>query len=384
MRIQQTRVRLTTLSVAIAAGIVGGAAPASAEDSFRLTHYFADTLAASTRPAVLAQGTSAARVQSFLDEAAANGRLVDISRVRVATITDPAAGQIDLVWDDLAEPQYLGITDKDGPVEGSGQTGLGAVFAETVSSLPAVPDAGGFGYDYGYNPQGLYKYSNGCRTVYYNPRYSHTSDHWSTQCYEKYARSGATNWVYNRWALWNRGKPGTGTYAWTIDFTIRSRPWKGQEFKVAALDGWTPASGNDNCTDKIDVTLTAGPASLQIPIHRCSTTTVMPDATKRGMGMDWNGKTGSQLFEDFGMAIRANSTSTVPVMADYLWAEVQHCGSGQTDCYGADPSQYLVDKDSGWDAANGSGPECAIYLDAGAEADLSAYLDGRELPTPCH
>jgi hypothetical protein len=388
MRVRKRLAQLATLPLLVASVTAIGAAPATAETAPTLTRYTVETLAATTRPAALAQGKSAERVQAFLDQAAGSGRLVDIARVRVATITDPEAGQVDLVWDDFAEPQYVGVTHKDGETEGSGQTGVGVVFAETAAQLPPVPGAGGFGYETGYDPSGMYKYGNtGCRTVYYTPKYGHTSDHWSTQCYEKYARSGASNWIYNRWALWNRGKPTASWHAWTIDFAIRSRPWKGEEYKVAALDGWTPASGHSNCSEEINVTLNAGPGSLKIPIHRCSTTTVMPDATKKGMGMDWNGQTEDQLFEDFGMAVRANDSSTVPVMADYLWAEVQYCGSGQADCYGADPSEYLQDTDSGWGSANGSGPECDFYVKSGAAGPRvvgSSYIGEQQLMTPCH
>lgn len=355
MRPRRYFVRFSIIPVAVSSVVGLGASPAVAtdEDGFSLRRYTATAIAAATRPAALAEGKSAERVRAYLEEAAREGRLVDVARVRVATLRDPAAGQIDLIWDDLAEPQYVGVTDRTDGAD-AGQTGVGVVFAERESAVPGTPTAAGLGYEAGYNLRGMYQYGNtGCRTVRFDPKYSSSSDHWTTTCYQKFAQSGTNRWIYNRWALWNRAKPDSGTRAENVDFTTRSRPWAGHEYKVVALDGWTPAAGTSQCAETLsyDLHVTSG-VSVTIPLHRCSVTTVLPEANKRSMGMDWNGRSQNQLYEDYGMAIRADSTATVPIFADYLWAEVQYCGNvAGASCAGG-PSQYLVEKDSGWSSTN--------------------------------
>lgn len=232
-------VRLAAVPAVAGVVLVLGAAPAHAEedaaDAVALQHYLHDTLATSTRPAVLAQGKSADRVRRFLDEAARNGRLVDLAQVRVATVTDPHAGQIDLVWDDGGTPQYVGVTSRSSA--GNNQVGLGAVFSEPEVQMPPAPSAGGLGYESGYDLKNMYEYgSPGCRTVYFNPRYPSVGDedHWTTTCYQKFAQSGTDRWIYNRWALWDQAEPHWAVRAETIDFTTRSRPWSGHEGKGRA------------------------------------------------------------------------------------------------------------------------------------------------------
>lgn len=339
--------RSGAVAAATAALMVAGVAPATAaEDATQVRQYLADTLASATRPAALAQGKSAARVQAFMDEASRSGRLVDIARVRVATVNDPFAGQVDMVWDDLGDAQYLGVTHLG--TDKAGQTGLAASFSEPTSAAPLTPGPGGFGYESGYSLSGLYEFNRGCRTVYFDSAYLSTQDHWTTTCYQKMAKSGTDKWVYNRWALFNRAKPEYGLRGEILDFTTRSRPWKGYESRVVALDGWTPAVGSGNCTETVQFKFEYAGASVMIPLHRCSTTRVLPEANIRSMGMDWDGRTSSQLYEDYGMAFRAANTTVVPILADYLWAEVQYCTNYGVSCGPTSPSQYLKLTDSGW------------------------------------
>ncbi len=116
VRKRKRLVRLAAMPAVAAAVLALGVGPAHAEESAAdgpvLQHYLQDTLATNTRPAALVQGKSADRVRRFLDEAARNGRLVDLAQVLVTTVTDAHAGQIDLVWDDGATPQYVGVEDR--------------------------------------------------------------------------------------------------------------------------------------------------------------------------------------------------------------------------------------------------------------------------------
>jgi hypothetical protein len=340
--------RTGAVAAATASLLVLGVAPANAtEDATQVRQYLANTLAASTRPASLAQGKSAERVQRFMDEAARSGRLVDIARVRIATVNDPDAGQIDMVWDDLGDAQYLGVTNLAQPGVGV-QTGVGFAFTEPTTPSPATPGAGGFGYEGGYSVTGMYQYNGGCRTVYFDPAYWSTQDHWTTTCYQKFAKAGTNKWIYNRWALFNRAKPESGVRGEIRDMTIRSRPWKGYESRVVGLDTWTPAVGSSNCTETVQFKFEYSGASITIPIHRCSTTKVLPEANIHSMGMDFDGRTSNQLYEDFGMAFRASTTAAIPIMADYFWAEVQYCEDYGVGCGGYAASQYLKLTDAGW------------------------------------
>lgn len=324
-----------------------GAAPSEAAP--QITSYSGKSLRQATKPERDVTGKSRDRARRYTDDSARNGRLVDAKRVQVATLQNvKGAGQVDLVWDDQSIPDYVGVV-----TQGSGdqaQTGVGVVFTEPTTAAAPAANAGGFGYESGYSLRGMYQYGNtGCRTVYFNPEYAHSSDHWTTTCYQKFAQSGTNRWIYNRWALFTRGTPASGIRAEIVDYTTRSRPAKGHESKVIALDGWTTAQGNNSCSTVANVNLNVtSNVGISIPIHRCSTTKELPEANLKSMGMDWSGNTQNQLYEDYGMAIRASSTSAVPVMADYLWAEVRNCGQLGIPCVNGTNSQYLALKDAGW------------------------------------
>jgi hypothetical protein len=109
------------------------------------------------------------------------------------------------------------------------------------------------------------------------------------------------------------------------DFTIRSRPWKGQESKVWATGAWIPSVGGTTCSDVANLQIPIGSASLTVPIHRCENLEALPNATEHSMALDWDGWTADQRFLDFAFDVYAPNTIVVPVYADYSWANVNSC-----------------------------------------------------------
>jgi hypothetical protein len=341
-------------ALALVAGLALSASPAfAAADAsappVKVARFDRAALAKATQPAsqrARASGRSETRITRYLNEQARSGRLVDRGALKMALVPSPFAdGEIGVIWDDASVLDKLDVFKQEDAEQG--QVGIGAVFGESPASAGAkgAVAAGGFGYGAGFNPRGMYKYSSGCRTVFFNAPYPSSEDHWTTTCYQKWAQSGTRNWIYNRWAVWNKAQP---TYSWdwnwTTDFTIRSRPWAGYESRVSGIQDWTPAYGSGSCGDVGNVTLSIGGASLTIPLHKCQSQQVLPNATAHSMGIDWDGTTTGQLYLDFGLELVAANSTTVPIYADYVWATVKYC---QAIC--AVPSfQNLKWTDSGW------------------------------------
>jgi hypothetical protein len=341
--------------MALVAGLALSASPAWAtagagEPAVKVARFDRAALAKATQSAgqrTRADRGAEAKVNRFLDEQARSGRLVDRGALKMALLPSPfAKGEIGVIWDDASVLDKLDVFEQENDEQG--QVGIGAVFGERPAGAAAkgAVAAGGFGYGGGFNPKGgLYKYSSGCRTVFFASAYPSNEDHWTTTCYQKWAQSGTRNWIYNRWAVWDKAQPRySWDWNWTTDFTIRSRPWAGYESRVSGIQNWTPHFGSGSCGDIGNVTLAIGGASLTIPLHKCQSQQVLPNATARSMGIDWDGSTTGQLFLDFGLELVAANSTTVPIYADYVWATVKYC---QAPC--AAPSwQNLKWTDSGW------------------------------------
>jgi len=288
-------------------------------------------------------------VDQHIQEQAADNRLLADSDVNVAIVDNPlSGGRIGLVWEHGSAPVRVDVFRAARPDGSTADEGLAAAFTETAESEPAASGSG-FGYSPGINPVGMYPYSDGCRTIFFVPDYAANRDHKTTTCFQKWAEHGTDQWIYNRWAEFLQGDPSDSLFdhARTVDFTIRSRPWAGQESKVNRISTWTPLGGGKTCSEVLNFSVTLGSVGLSVPVHQCETRTSLANATAKSMGVDWDGSTSSQLFLDFGLGLHAANSTVVPVYADYVWAEVQHCED--SDCLvGAWHSQYLTWRDSGW------------------------------------
>jgi hypothetical protein len=210
----------------------------------------------------------------------------------------------------VAEGQYDGASAEAHGIA-LGESGRGA------SSQAAL----GFGFGGGFNPQNMYMYSSDAADGWWTPNYSSDEDAHSYSAFEKWARSGGVEWIYNRYGWFHRADPNSG-WAGTIDFTLRSRPWSGNEDAFANQTSHTPAPTGSSCSDSMNVTLQAGPfASLDIPLRRCSNIDSLARADTKSGGMDWDGSGSTgDVYLDYGIAQNAVNTTVVPVWADYTWA----------------------------------------------------------------
>lgn len=225
---------------------------------------------------------------------------------------------------------------------GNSNRTIGVELAEQEAASQGVASIG-MGFNGGVNPSGMTYVSGHCATVWFTPDYASHTDHRLSTCFEKWRATETNRWIYNRWAWFKRGTP-KAKYAGVLDFTIRSRSWKGYEHRIVNMTGHTPAVSAGSCNTVANITLNAGRASLGIPIHRCSHTEALENFSRRSGGIDWDGQTTKQLYLDFGMALVTNGQA--PFMADYAWMEV--CDSRIAATCPANPSDYLVNKDPGW------------------------------------
>ncbi len=223
--------------------------------------------------------------------------------------------------------------------------GIGTKFNKKINSINSV-FATGLGFSAGYTiSNNLNIVSSDCNTIYFTPEYSSNFNHRLSTCYEKWQQTNSNNYIYNRWAWFKRATPvASQRYSAVLDFTIRSKPWKGYENRIARMTGHTPAVSQNSCSTTATVSLGYGAATLNIPIHRCSYTEALEEFNEHSGGIDWNGQTTKQLYLDFGMKIESNGSS--PIFADYAWVEI--CDSLTSWTCPFNPSQYLIHKDAGW------------------------------------
>jgi hypothetical protein len=274
---------------------------------------------------------------------ARQGRTVDSAQLWVASGADPVShGRVSTVWENNYKPQEFRIASAETKTARAG--GFGVAVADDRDGSQVTDAAKGFGFSGAVSTTNMYKQNSGCSTAYFDAWYSDTN-HSLTTCFEKWAQPGSANWIYNRWALFTEAQQKWYETFWpTIDeFTIRSRPWKGQESKVYQLGQWQPQSGGTSCSDIGNADVSIGPAKITVPIHKCENLQVMPDANQHSMALKWLGSTTDQRYLDFAVALVAKDNKVVPTYADYSWAIVNSCTT-IPHCY--DDAALL--KDAGW------------------------------------
>jgi hypothetical protein len=362
LTVAASSVLLTILSVGLVS--VGSAAAAEEEAVAVEVARFnrAEILRSAIRGSQLenASASTRSRVKSHLEAAARQGRLLAESEVQVATLPDPFMKDktIDLVWTGQAVPQETLVAQADHGDDGI-QLGLGIAMAEEKSGTrdDAVPSPkSGSGYGGFSNVQNMYTYSNDCLTVWFDPRYVGGQQHQLVSCYEKMAQSGTRHWIYNRWGMFTVGQNGfPGFRTEVVDFTLRSRPWSGQESKVTRLNKWVPEGPTTNCstTSPVQIGGVYGGVTgmISIPINQCTNIRVFANSpTNKAIGVDWDGVNRSQVRLDIAGDFDASDTRVVPTWADYSWAEVHTCPNIGVACsvHGQYTQELWSQIDSGW------------------------------------
>lgn len=281
-------------------------------------------------------------VDRFLLSRARDGVLSDAKSVRVAMLPDPAFRDrnIELVWHATGKPQGLFLAHDTNGEPGASSSALGFSFVEdrTAGSYSLV--TGGSGYGNATSVSGAYLYSSGCADIYFTSGYG--PQHHMITCYQKYARSGTDYWIYNRHTAFNKASTPVGLSAYYVDFTIRSRPWRGYESRVWQMLDWAPAQPSNHC-GSATASISAGPASISFPVSQCTSVTPLANASQKMFGMDFNGRASQRYMRlDAAGAFRASNTTVVPIFADYNWVEVRACTL--TNCGDKVHAQW----DSGW------------------------------------
>ncbi|MEV6041544.1 hypothetical protein AB0L65_61310 [Nonomuraea sp. NPDC052116] len=282
--------------------------------------------------------------QKYLDKQARSGRLLDASDVKVASVADPFGnGQIRVAWDGSRQPERIDVAVSKDANANDGMKAIGVMMAEAPDAATSSQQ-GGAGFDGAFNVKDMFQMGHECVELWWDPEYwtgEEPQDHNATSCYEKYQDPTTRKWIYNRWAVFQQAEGPTNNPR-TVDFTLRSRPWKGYEDRVESLYKWTPAGGQKTCEETMNVSLSFPDfAGVEIPIHQCTSTSVLPDATTKAMGIDFNGEETGQLALDFGAAIYAKSADEDlnPIYADYLWAQVD---------WGISNKKTLLWNEDGW------------------------------------
>jgi hypothetical protein len=281
-------------------------------------------------------------VQSFLDEQAADGRLVD--RASVSALMSPD-GKITAVSETRSRLNDIIIATNnadgvDGPMVLGASWEQADEESEAAATAYASIDSGA-----GLGANGLAKPKNGkkvggtCSTVT-------AHSHRLTQCYEKWKASDSSKtydaWVYNRWGTATARGDGLLHVYNVKELTLRTRPWKGYRDRLASMTDYWPHSGSEVCRNQGSVTVNAGAFSATLPFGSCSQSTILENATAISMGMQWKGSAKSQVATDYAFAVNSWAGRT-PIFADYGWAEF---GDTQTICPGACIDTQVV---AAWD-----------------------------------
>jgi hypothetical protein len=326
------------------------ASPIRSTPTAREAHFSGDLLKQSGRQGNLLAGSDKQQthLHQFLDRESREGRLLNDSDVTVTTLPDPfrSGRTVDVAWSGARPPADVALQWlDDGKAGGAQAIGVKpAVNDAIVTSAPGVA-AGGSGYDTAVSPSNMYRQNNGCVTVWFNAAYS-SQDHQLVSCFEKWAQPGTNHWIYNRWGLWTRATD-PGGYAETREFTVRSRPWKGQESRLTQLNSWQPAGPSSTCQElgalKIGGTYSGVTGEISVPIRTCSNTILKVDPSTRMIGIGIEGsESGRQMRVDVAGDYKASNSSVVPTWADYTWVQVDYCPQ-PFRCH-----EYWLNKESGW------------------------------------
>nr|CTQ91124.1 hypothetical protein [Kibdelosporangium sp. MJ126-NF4] len=308
-------------------------------------------------------------VKEHLDDAARNGRLLDESEVMVAQLPDPVmpGNSITLAWDKDRSPDSLLYAHRKSTDPNKGE-GLAVELQMSKPQAPpgaASPDVrGGSGYEAAFQITNLIRGDEGCSTGWFAPTYTADRDHKIVSCYQVLELDKTPIFIYNRWSLWTPADPYfyPFTNVKTLDFDVRSRPWKGKENLISQLTDWAPRSADmiSNCDTKTEYTLqaAAGPitGSAKIPTNTCKDYRVDVTAgpgTSNTIAVNyiagsWFNAREKQMYIDVAGKYAAIDAVVNPIWADYNYMEVGICTRPTCVVSGADEKERWVKKDTGW------------------------------------
>lgn len=307
----------------------------------------ADTNVTSLSEAELVQAaanasTAADRAKAesaYLDQQARTGRLVDQRYVNAAVVGDAT-----VVWDDGVNVEavtFAETTDAQG-------NDVGLEVALETSPDESATQGGttyttGLGLEVTSGLRGGTRVSGNCVSTTLNGDVA-------TSCFAKYkatyTSSSYNYYYYERWAT-GTARPAT---TWAIAYTpalidIRSRPWAGSSAATHTkqLNDYWPRGGAIGCTQSGSVGYSAAGMSMTVPLQNCDSTTPIPNATSKTMGVIYDQGTygsGRSKSAEFGMTV-ALDKGYVANMADYTY--MKFCRP-----YLCQNQSGILRKDSGW------------------------------------
>lgn len=288
-------------------------------------------------------------IDHHVEKAMREGHVLAADDIDVVGFDIPNVASVHLVQD---KHDHLGGFKAEVTSGDNGEILLEIAAVAVAADDDGVPPGNSAGFDAGSGNGSAVLKGSGSRTIYFQPAYPHTADHWITTNWEKWqnTKSGyQTNWVYNRYATFDAGNGSSGWRGEIVDATIRSRPWSGYESRVIGGPySYTPRP-QETCQSVATVTLNAGSyASVTIPVVNCySGQEIYPNGNEHSMGTAFYGRTTAQRYLDFGFSFKTASATTSPIYADYVYMSVEYCIDPYR-CTSLNPNQNLKWTDSGW------------------------------------
>ena len=311
---------LVTVAVACVVATIPSAAMAAPGDTGGSDSHVTKVSKAELVAASANSKDAASRAEAksaYLDQQARSGRLVDGQHIKSAVVKGAT-----VVWDDGVNVDgltFAPMSGADGNVDGQ------ELILESSPNVSAATGGStsttGLGLDVTSGLRGGTRVSGSCVTTTVN------GDD-ATTCFAKYkATYVSTSYNYYYYERWATGVARPAT-TWAIAYTpaiidIRSRPWAGSSAATHTkqLNDYWPRGGSVGCTQSGSVGYSAAGVSMTVPLQDCNTTTPIPDATSKTMGVIYDqGSFGSGQSKsaEFGMTV-ALDKGYVANMADYTY-----------------------------------------------------------------
>lgn len=305
-------------------------------------------LMSAAKPAERTSGEARRRIDEFVRNEALAARPVDIRELQYIEVQlDDGATAGAVVFDHDVVDEVVAVSGEANEV---GQNHfLGAKVVPVGQSVTGGVSSAG--YDQASSGNAT-RQDFACRSLWWDSVHT-VNDHYVYDCWEKWkSNTNYRDWAYNRYTLFDAANPDSfAERIEIVDATIRSRPWAGYGWKIDAGPYNYQPNPTSSCS-QTGVGVGMGSASISVPFMTCNAAiSVLPNASQRSYGVDWNGRTTAQVKLDAAWAFIAdadtNANDKPPLYADYVWMETSRCLSF-IGCNGTAPSEYMVWTDSGW------------------------------------
>lgn len=303
------------------------------DGSVRTRYTYSAATISGQRRTWTANSEERATIDQYVDALMRRGKTVDRATIDVVPFEVPDKMVFNLVQDrrDQVGDFIVDIVEKPG------QDGFGMNFLVSYHNPETAAKTGtdaGFDAASGNNAT---ERGEGTRTVYFSPDYASANGvrHWVTQSYEKWqSNTTRRDWGYNSYATFDAANADWDYSAELVDATIRARPYKGYKDRVTGGPYDYEPRPQEVCRDVADVGINIGAyASLNIPVMNCySGQEIYPEGNEHSMGTAWYGSTTAQRYLDFSFEFQAASSTTTPIMSDYIWMTIDYCSIFETTC----------------------------------------------------